>query len=275
MAEVFAAERPGRHFRLLPHRSTMVAFVVARCASHHQDGISHEQTHFRDRRRGQLARQGAYQRLDRHVAGTTRTAGPHAKTRPVSQRRSGHDEPLPARRGLCAGRRQRDRPRPGPLRTVHQQPAEPPLELHHRPDLPVGDPEGAAGRVLGPDRAGHPPHHQRDQGGLEQAGRPGGRRRHHRDRRHGGRHREPAVPGGHPPVLARRGQGELPLHPPDVGPLPEGGCRAEDQAHATFRGPVAADRHPARHSRLPHRAVASRATTGPKSPCSATCRSRR
>ena len=91
---------------------------------------------------------------------------------------------------------------------------------------------------------------------LSQAGRPGRRRGHHRDRRHGGRHRKPAVSGGHPPVLARRGQGELPLHPPDAGALPEGGRRTEDQADAAFGGPVAADRHPARHSRLPHRAVA-------------------
>ena len=35
---------------------------------------------------------------------------------------------------------------------------------------------------------------------LAEARRPGRRRGHHRDRRHGGRHRKPAVPGGHPPV---------------------------------------------------------------------------
>ncbi len=38
------------------------------------------------------------------------------------------------------------------------------LELHHRPDLPVGDQQGAARRVPGQDRAGHSAHHQRDQG---------------------------------------------------------------------------------------------------------------
>ena len=75
------------------------------------------------------------------------------------------------------------------------------------------------------------------------------RRGHHRDRRHGGRHRKPAVPRGDPPVLARRGQGELPLHPPDAGAVSEGGRRAEDQAHAALGGPAAADRHPARHPR--------------------------
>ena len=50
-------------------------------------------------------------------------------------------------------------------------PLEPRLELHHRPDLSVGDQEGAARRVPGPDRAGHSPHHQRDQGRTGQAGR--------------------------------------------------------------------------------------------------------
>ena len=37
-------------------------------------------------------------------------------------------------------------------------------QLDDRQDLPVGDPEGAARRLPGRDRAGHPAHHQRDQG---------------------------------------------------------------------------------------------------------------
>ena len=41
-----------------------------------------------------------------------------------------------------------------------------------------------------------------------------------------------------------------------LGPLFEGRRRAEDQAHATLRRPAAANRHPARHPRLPHRAFA-------------------
>ena len=95
---------------------------------------------------------------------------------------------------------------------------------------------------------------------------PGRRRGHHRDRRHGGRHRKPAVPRSHPPVLARRGQGELPLHPSDAGAVPEGGRRTEDQADAAFGRPVAADRHPARHPRLPHRAVAEPRRSGEDRP---------
>ena len=39
---------------------------------------------------------------------------------PVHQRRPGHDEPVPARRGLRDRRRRGDRPRPGALRAVHQ-----------------------------------------------------------------------------------------------------------------------------------------------------------
>ncbi len=48
-------------------------------------------------------------------------AGPAPEVRPVHQRRSGHDEPVPARRGLRARRRHRDRPGPGPLRALHQR----------------------------------------------------------------------------------------------------------------------------------------------------------
>ena len=97
--------------------------------------------------------------------------GAAAEARSVHQRRSGHDEPLPARRSLRARRRQRDRPRPGPLRAVHAQPADARLELHDRPDLPVGHQQGAARRVSGQDRAGDPAHHQRDQSVHPQAGR--------------------------------------------------------------------------------------------------------
>ena len=108
-----------------------------------------------------------------------------------------------------------------------------------------------------------------------QAGRRRRRRRHHRDRRHGRRHREPAVPRSDPPVRARRRQGELPVHPPDAGAVSEGGRRAEDQADAALGRPAAADRYSAGHPDLPHRAVARAATTARRSPCSATCRSRR
>ena len=72
--------------------------------------------------------------------------------------------------------------------------------------------------------------------------------------------------------VARRRQGELPLHPPDAGAVPQGGRRAEDQADAALGRPAAADRYSARHSHLPHRAVDLAARTARRSPCSATCR---
>ena len=51
--------------------------------------------------------------------GYTRAA---AQARPLSQRRSGDDEPLSARRGLRHRRRRRDRSRPWPLRALHRPP---------------------------------------------------------------------------------------------------------------------------------------------------------
>ena len=49
-----------------------------------------------------------------------RLPGHPAEVRPLHQRRPGHDEPVPARRGLRHRRRRRDRPGPGPLRALHE-----------------------------------------------------------------------------------------------------------------------------------------------------------
>ena len=76
------------------------------------------------------------------------------------------------------------------------------------------------------------------------------RRRNHRDRRYGGRHREPAVPGGDSAVRTRRWQGELPVYSSDSGALPEGCSGVEDQADAAFGRPAPRNRHPARHPNL-------------------------
>ena len=66
------------------------------------------------------------------------------------------------------------------------------------------------------------------------------------------------------------GKRELPLHPPDAGPVPEGGRRGQDQADAALRRPAPADRHPARHPDLPHRARDCTKDMATRSPCSAT-----
>ena len=49
----------------------------------------------------------------------------HPEARPVHQRRPGHDEPVPARRGVRHRRRRRDRPGPRPLRALHRREPDP------------------------------------------------------------------------------------------------------------------------------------------------------
>ena len=68
--------------------------------------------HLRDRRRRLVARQGPGGRLDRLPARGPRLQDRPPEVRSVHQRRSGHDEPVPARRGLRHRRRRGDRPRP-------------------------------------------------------------------------------------------------------------------------------------------------------------------
>ena len=64
---------------------------------------------------------------------------------------------------------------------------------------------GAPGRLPGRHGADHPPHHRRDQAPHLRHGGRGRGRGHHRDRRHRGRHRVPALPGGHPAGARRSG----------------------------------------------------------------------
>ena len=84
---------------------------------------SHGAVHLHHRRRGLLAWQGSRLRGARRAAAGARLQGPPAQARPLSQRRSGHDEPVSARRGVRHRRRGRDRPRPRPLRALHRRPA--------------------------------------------------------------------------------------------------------------------------------------------------------
>ena len=149
-------------------------------------------------------------------------------------------------------------------------PLEPRLQLHHRQDLPVRHREGAAGRLPRQDRAGHPARHRRDQGRHPQAGRRRRGRGHHRDRRHGRRHRGAAVPRGDPPVRARRRQAELPVHPPDAGPVPEGRRRAEDQADAALASASCGRSASSPTSSSAAPSARSRRTSARRSRCSAT-----
>ena len=102
-------------------------------------------------------------------------------------------------------------------------------------------------------------------------GNDGRRFRPGRDRRHGRRHRGPAVLRGDPPARQRIAARACGLHPPDAGALhPERG-RTEDQADAAFGQGTALDRHPARHSAVPLPTARSRARSAARSRCSATC----
>ena len=179
------------------------------------------------------------------------------KMDPVHQRRSGHDEPVPARRGLRHRRRRRDRPRPGPLRALRLDAHQPAQQLHHRRGLPHGDREGAPRRLPRRDGAGDPAHHRRDQAPHPRSGR-GRQRLHLRGRRHGRRHREPALHRGDPPARLGRRARERALRAPHAGAVHRLGGRAEDQADAAQREGADRLRHPARHPALPRRRIRSR-----------------
>ena len=154
-------------------------------------------------------------------------------------------------------RRSRDRPRPGPLRTLHGPSHVQGQQRHDGQDLQKRHREGAQGRVPRQDRAGHSPHHRRNQA-AHPAPRPDQevRRHHHRDRRYGRRHRIAAV--------HRIGaSAALPARPPQYGPRPPYAHplhgrfgRAEDQAHAAFGQGAAGERLAARHPRAAHRTSA-------------------
>ena len=69
--------------------------------------------------------------------------------------------------------------------------------------------------------------------------------------RHGGRHREPALPRGHPADEVRRGRENVAYVHLTLVPYIGRGGRGEDQAHPALGDEAAGDRHPARHPALP------------------------
>ena len=112
--------------------------------------------------------------------------------------------------------------------------------------------QGAARRLSRRHHPGDPARHQRHQGFHPRRQ----RRRRLRadgDRRHGRRHRKPAVPRSDPPVRQRTAAPPRGLRPPHADALhPERG-RIEDQADPAFGQGTALHRHPARHPAVPHR----------------------
>ena len=128
---------------------------------------------------------------------------------------------------------------------------QPARQRHDRPGLLQRDRQGAARRLPRRHRPGHPAHHQRDQG-TGSARWPTGdgrRRRDHRDRRHGRRHRVAAVPRGRPPGAPRHRPRQRLLPARLAGALHRPVRRAEDQADPALGRRAALHRHPARRDR--------------------------
>ena len=212
------------------------------------------EAHLRDRWCGLESREGAHRFVARAAAEVPGPAGHDAEARPVHQRRPGHDEPLPARRGVRHRRRRRDRPRPRALRALRRRAAQPAVERHDRVDLPGRARQGAPRRLPRPDGAGDPAHHRRDQAAHPcPRRRRGRRRRDHRDRRHGRRHRDPPVPRGDPAVPQGRRPRQRLLRPRHARAVHRPVGRAEDEAHPALRHRAARPRHPARRHRVPLR----------------------
>ena len=91
-----------------------------------------------------------------------------------------------------------------------------------------------------------------------------------RDRRHRRRHREPALPRGHPAGGRGAGTRKCTVYPRSPHRRHPRQRRAQEQAHAALREGAALRRHPAGHPRLPHATAPSRRTSAARSPCSAT-----
>ena len=213
---------------------------------------AHGAVHLHYRRRGLLTREGTGFSGTRRASAGARLLGAPAQARPLSQRRSRHHEPLPARGGVRHRRRGGDRPRPRPLRALHRRAGEEVRQHHHGAHLPADPRQGAARRLPGRHRAGDPARDGCHQG-VRALGQRGHRFRAGGDRRHGGRHRGPAVLRGHTPARQRAPQGRFGVHPPHPAALhPERG-RAQDQADAALGEGAAGNRHPARHPAVPLR----------------------
>ena len=235
---------------------------------------SHGAVHFCHRRRGFIAWERSPFSVPRGASSGARLQGPDPQVRSLSERRSGDDVALSARRSLCDRRRGGDRPRPWPLRALHRRFVEAVGQCDHGPHLSRYHREGAARRLSRRDGPGHPARHQRDQGIRAQRHRRA-RFRHLRDRRHRRRHRKPAVHRIDPPAPQRPWPRQHRQRPHDAGAVDRGGGRAQDQADAAVGAGAC-------RASASSRTCCCAAATGRcprasarRSPCSATCPSRR
>ncbi len=95
-----------------------------------------------------------------------------------------------------------------------------------------------------------------------------------RDRRHGRRHRGPAVHRGDPPAAQRARARATRGDPRHAGALHLGRGRAEDQADPALGARADQPRRPARRAAVPLRASAARRASAPRSRCSGNVRTR-
>ena len=119
-----------------------------------KDGICNEnQVYFRHGRGAVFPGQGAGRRFDRRAAPGPGAQGHHPETRSLHQRRSGHDEPVPARRGLRHRRWGRNGPRSRALRALSRRAHEPEQQFHLGAHLFQRDPERAPGATTSAARS--------------------------------------------------------------------------------------------------------------------------
>ena len=90
-------------------------------ATDEREGLG--EAHLRDRWCGLEPREGPHGLVARTAAQEPGPPGHDAEARPLHQRRSRDDEPVPARRGVRHRRRRRDRPRPRSLRALRRRAA--------------------------------------------------------------------------------------------------------------------------------------------------------
>ena len=225
-----------------------------------------DQARIRHRRRRLLPRQGAHRLQPGQPAEVARTARDDAEAGPLPQRGSGHDEPVPARRGLRDQRRRRDRSRHRSLRAVPRHRPQPDRQRDHRAGLlDASSPRSAAATTSAtPCRSSRTSPTRSRTASSRWAG-PDDRRGDHRDRRHRRRHRVAAVPRGRPPDAPRDRARQLLLHPRLPGALHRAVGRAEDQAHPALGGRAPLDRHPARRDRVPLRPRPARGASSARS----------
>ena len=207
------------------------------------------QIYLRDRRRGIGAGQGDHGGLAGAAAQGQRAEGGGAEAGPLHQRRPRHDEPVPARRGVCDRGRRGNGSGPWALRAVHRRGPQPLFQPDDRQGVLERAAEGAPRRIPRIDGAGNPPHHGRDQAVRLPRGTADRRGRgDHRDRRHDRRHRIAAVHRGGAPDLAGGRAGEQPVHPRDAGAVPARLRGAQIEADAAFgQGAAGHGREPEHH----------------------------